>query len=99
MCCGETGASSPEYQKRFKPENNSGCCCGGGPDSCDLPSKARSGSALWEWEQQYGKIVNQVTEELGPDGKFHLVHTKTVCEQPVRKRSRGCCSLSYKIIR
>ncbi len=101
MCgCGiEVRPSSPEYQKQFKPESNSGCCCPG-IDSCSKPSKAREGSALWEWEQIHGKLLNTITRELGADGRWHQVITRSACEQTSSRSSRrSCCSLGYKVIR
>ena len=99
MCCsGNPSIEAPEYNKRFKLENNNGCCCGGG-DDCSRPSKAREGSALWEWEQIYGRIINKITEEHGPDGRLHLVHVKTTCPEVPKTRSKGCCSVKYRVTR
>lgn len=98
-CCGgDPSIEAPEYGKRFKLENNGGCCRGGA-SSCDEPSKAREGSALWNWEQKYGKIVNTITEEIGPDGRKHMVHVKEICQQTVKPRSKGCCSVKYTVNR
>lgn len=102
MCCctGNVSAEAPEYGKRFKSENNTGCGCGGGSSSCDTPSRARSGSALWEWEQTYGKVISQITKELGEDGRWKLVHVKTTCpEESTRSSRKSCCSLRYRVIR
>ena len=90
---------SLEYTRRYKPENNGGCCRGGSTTSCDDPSKATEGSALWEWEQRYGNIINKITEEHGPDGRLHLVHVKTTCPEVPKTRSKGCCSVKYRVTR
>ena len=102
MCCCDpvTGIfpsdQAPEFQKRYKPENNGGCCRGG-HGSCDEPSKALKNSAVWKWEQKYGQIKNQITEEIGADGRRCLVHVKTVCPVAEKKVTSGCCTLKYRI--
>lgn len=99
MCCGGSPSTeAPEYNKRFKSENNGGCCCKG-LDSCDYPSKAREGSPLWEWEQIYGRLIGEFTEEIGPDGRKHMVYRKTTCPEVSKPRKKGCCSLKYRVIR
>lgn len=98
-CCGFLSENSPEYNKRYKPESNSGCCKGGGADNCSQPSKAANGSPLWNWEQKYGKLVDTVYQKLGEDGRFYLFHEKTACQKVVNKKKNGCCSMKYKIIR
>ena len=91
---------SIEYTRRYKPENNSGCCTGSGTiDDCSMPSKAAEGSALWEWEQRHGRVINKITAERDEDGRFQLVHVKETCPEVVKPRSKGCCSLNYRITR
>ena len=95
-CSLTTSNQAPEFNKRYKPENNGGCCRGG-TASCDQPSKALKGTAVWNWEQKYGKIDNQITDERGPDGRWHMVHVKTVCPIKEKKLISGCCTLKYRI--
>lgn len=98
-CCGSR-ESSPEYNKQFKPENNSGCCNGKNSPDCDVPSKAIEGSARWEWEQKYGKLVTNIKRKIGPDGRFFLEVIKKPCEKPGNRSERKeCCSVRYRVAR
>jgi len=99
MCCSRNlSTEAPEYNKRSKPESNNGCC-NGGLDSCDYPSKARKGSPLWEWEQIHGRLIGKFTEETGPDGRIRTIYVKIICPEVKKRKSKGCCSLSYRAIR
>jgi len=101
MTCSNCGPSkySPEYNRRFKPENASGCCGGNSPD-CDVPSKAVEGSPLWDWEQEHGKLVAHITKKLGDDGRFFLEIERVACgKSSTRQERKGCCSLKYRVVR
>ena len=101
-CSGNLGnisTEAPEYNKRFKSENNGGCCYPRQADTCSNPSKATEGSVLWSFEQIYGKVLNSVTQEIGENGRFHLVHTKTLCPEVKNRRNKGCCSVKYRVSR
>lgn len=101
MSCGNFGPSefSPEYNLRFKPENNSACCGGNSPD-CDKPSTARVGSHRWEWEQVHGKLVTRITEELDENGRWRLTIKREPCPLKAGGLKRtACCSLRYKVVR
>jgi hypothetical protein len=89
---------APEYNKRFKPENNKGCCCQG-LDDCDTPSRAVEGSPLWKWEQLYGRLIGQFVEETAPDGRKRMVYVKTTCPESEKPKKNGCCSLNYRVQR
>jgi hypothetical protein len=99
-CCGggDPSRSAPEYNKRYKAENSAGCCCTG-LDNCSKPSKARKGSALWNWEQEHGRLIGTFTEEIAPDGRKRIVFSKTTCAETKSSKSKTCCSLSYKVTR
>jgi hypothetical protein len=96
--CGSSGFS-PEYNKQFKQENNAGCGVYD-PETCDKPSLATEGSALYEWEKIHGRVITVVEYALGEDGRF--VHTleKTLCPLPVEKSGPvRCCSFRFKVVR
>lgn len=99
-CCGSgRNPTSPEYTRRYKPENNAGCGCRG-INSCDTPSLAEEGSALYEWEQIYGKLVTTISFQQDAYGRKVQVVTKTPCPKSNSESStHGCCALRYKVIR
>ena len=103
MSCKHCGPSknSPEYYKKFKPENNSGCACGGpNTNDCDQPSTAIEGSPRWEWEQEHGKLITNIVKKIGDDGRFFLDVEKVPCGKPnTRQKRKGCCSLRYRVVR
>lgn len=102
MSCGcGTGPSkySPEYTRRYKPENNVGCCCGS-TGNCDTPSRALEGTPRWEWEQEYGKLVTKIVVEQDLDGIYREKVKREPC--PLSKSSvknNNCCIFRYKIQR
>jgi hypothetical protein len=102
-CCGDlpNDRFQPEYNKRWKPENNSGCDCGGSNrNTCDSPSLARKGSALARFEEIYGKVVTKVSFVQDAQGHTVQVVEKTLCPLKVEQKSRhGCCSLRYRVQR
>lgn len=90
--------SSPEYNKRFKPENNSGCGIKD-PETCDTQSLATEGSALFEWEKKHGRVITE-TKMVHIDGRSTIIFRKIVCPKTVKKSGpASCCSFKYKIIR
>jgi hypothetical protein len=91
--------SSLEFTRRRKPQNNQGCGCGRGANTCDTPSLALEGSPLYEWEQLHGKLVTTVKTELNAEGKWVQVVEKKPCPPKSKKHSYGCVSLSYRINR
>ena len=99
VCKGCTpGEFSPEYQKGFKPENNSGC--GVGNTGCGTPSKVLAGTPRYEWEQIYGKLVTVLHTESNENGQRSIRVERTVCDlDSTRTVSTGCCSLRYKVVR
>ena len=105
MACGCNGVSrfSPEYYRRFKAENNNGCCTSSfaARQSCGTESLAEKGSPLWKWEQIYGKLVTIVTYAQDAQGHTIQVVTRTPCgpPEPVRPDKFGCCSVSYRVNR
>jgi len=101
MGCDKCGASkySPEFNKRFKGENNSGCGVKNSK-SCDSPSLAAAGSPRAEWEAVHGKLITHVTRKLGDDGRFFLEIIRIPCEPTSTRKSRHCCcSLRYRVAR
>lgn len=102
MSCGSCGFVTefqPEYTRRYKPENNTGCC-GRAPDDCSQPSRAMKDSPRWLWEQEHGKIITTVTMEIGSDGRFHQVITKEICPTSTgTQRQQRCCALRYTVPR
>lgn len=100
MSCGCDGPTpaQPEFTKQWKPENNSGCCTHG-VDDCDKPSLAREGSALWEWEQVHGKLLETISYRPGSDGRMVQVVEKKPCHIKPKPRRTDCTSLSYKVSR
>lgn len=100
MSCSSCGPSpfSIEYQRRKKPENNNGCGCSTGPNTCETPSLAIEGSPLYIWEQKYGKLVTTVTLEQDLFGKKIQVVKKNPCKN-VDKKRKNCISSFYRVIR
>jgi hypothetical protein len=100
--CGITTKYQPEFYRRWKPESNAGCCCGG-PDrnDCDKPSLARVDSPLWEWEQVYGKLVETITYVSDDQGHTVQKVEKHPCgPTTVSPKSRhGCCVMKYRVNR
>jgi hypothetical protein len=95
----QPGDFSPERNKRFKPENNAGCGVYD-PETCDKPSLAPEGSALYEWEKIHGRVITVVEYALGEDGRFAHTLEKTLCPLPVEKSGPvRCCSFRYKVVR
>lgn len=93
------GEFSPEFNKKFKPENNAGCGASD-PETCDTPSIAREGSALWEWEKEHGRVVTLVRLVLGADGRSFEEFVKAVCPLPIVKSGPvRCCALRYKVVK
>ncbi len=103
MCCSNCGPSrfSPEFTKRYKPQNHRGCSCGSGNDNkCDSESLAPVGSPLYEWEQIYGKLITTVKFIQNEWGETVQVVEKTPCPKLTeRQHTRSCCSLRYKVRR
>lgn len=98
--CSVGDSHQPEYSKPFKPQNNSGCGCGKGDNSCKTPSTAAIDSPLYNWEQIYGKLIEQITVELDESGRFVQVVEKIPCGPPASgERSVRCCSFRYKVTR
>lgn len=92
--------SSIEFIRRFKPENNTGCCCGGHSNDCNKPSLAREDSALWQWEQIHGRLITTVTSIQDESGHTVQVVKKTVCPlKTTETRRKACCSFGYRILR
>lgn len=97
MSCYSFGPSpsSIEYQRRKKPENNSGCGHNV-PKDCSHPSLALEGSALYEIEQKRGKQIVTVTFVQGQFGRKVAVIEKKHC--PFQKvKPTVCNSFSYKV--
>ncbi len=98
-CSGSPGKWSPEYTKKFKPENNKDCC-GSQSQDCSTPSNARENSVLWEWEQTHGKLITSVTFEQDGHGHTVQVIRKFTCPLPVvDPRAKICTSMTYRISR
>lgn len=97
MGCSGCGRSrySPEYRK-YKPENTTGCC---NPINrkCDGVSNAVKDSPLWNWEQEYGKLLTTVTFVQDEYGHTVQKVEKTPCPKsnPQVKIS-SCCKIIYK---
>jgi hypothetical protein len=90
--------SSPEFDRQYKPENCAGC---GLKDTnvCEDPSLAREGSALWKWEQEYGRLIT-TAKMIHIDGRSTIIYQKTPCPIPVKKSGpASCCSFRYKVTR
>lgn len=99
MSCGgcTPNKSSLEYTRRRKPENSNGCGCGRASNTCETPSYAIEGSALYEWEQVYGKLVTTIKTELNNEGRWVQVVEKKPCEPKVKKDKNGYCAISYRV--
>ena len=94
-----TSIHQPEYYRRFKPESNSGCGAKNSND-CSSPSNAAAGSPRQLWEEEYGKLVTNITKKLGDDGRYFLEIIRTPCGKPnARQDRKGCCSLRYRVAR
>lgn len=97
-CC--TGnflsVQSLEYQRRYKYENSAGCCPHG-PNTCSTPSLAEEGSALWNWEQIYGKLITNITFEQDETGRMVQRVEKIPCGIEIKRKKHRCCSFRYKI--
>lgn len=101
MGCGcGSSKNNPEFNRRWKQENNTGCCVGSRDNSCDAPSLAAAESPLAEWEAKYGKLRTTVTFVQNEFGHTVQVVEKKPCplEVAVPKRN-DCCTLRYKIVR
>lgn len=93
----EPNPSQPEYYRRFKPENNRS---GGFRDSgsCDTPSMALKGSALYEWEKIHGKLITTITYVQNECGRTIQVVEKKPCPpEPQEPRVRRCTAVRYKV--
>jgi hypothetical protein len=106
MCCGVEGCGgvlsefSPEFTRQWKPQNNSGCGCGGDRNDCSKPSLARPGSPLAEWEAIYGKLITTVTVEQDGNGRMFQVVVKTACPlKDIKPKKVTCCSARYRVVR
>jgi len=82
--------SSLEYQRRKKPENNSGCGCCQQKTNCNSPSLALDNSPLDLWQKKYGKLQTIVTFKQDQFGKQvqvvekrYVLSTKTVLKKIV----------------
>jgi hypothetical protein len=90
---------SPEHNRQFKPENNSGCGSKA-PNDCDKPSGAIEGSPLWNWEQKHGRLTFNYQNVLGEDGRWAVLYEKSPCPKTTTRKDRQiCCSIKYKVIR
>jgi len=88
--------SSLEYQRRRKPENNSGCGCCQQKSSCDSLSLALENSPLDLWQKKYGKLQTIVTFKQDQFGKQIQFVEKKIC--PISKNSlKKDCFLRHKI--
>jgi len=94
-CCYHPGPGDPEFQKRFKPENNSGCQCHG-RDSCDYPTRALAGSPLFDFEEKYGRVINKIQWKL-IDGRRQMIFSKVFCPEKPKTAHKICCAVRYKI--
>lgn len=108
MCCGSVDCNgvlsefSPEWTRRWKPENNAGCGCGcqACKNDCDTPSMALPGSPLAEWEAIYGKVMTTITFEQNEFGKVVQKVEKTVCpKKSTGTKRKECCSFRYRVLR
>lgn len=93
------GEFSPEFNKQFKPENSVGCGISD-PETCDTPSIAKEGSALFEWEKIHGRVVTLVRLVLGDDGRSFEQFVKAVCPKKSVTKSGPirCCAFRYKVV-
>jgi hypothetical protein len=89
-CCNGPGRWSPEYNKKWKPENNSGCSCGGKSLGCNNPSLALTDSPRWQWEQVHGKLVTNFTWENDDNGHIVMKITRTPCPKTSPQTSKRC---------
>lgn len=100
MSCQSCGPSpnSLEYTRRRKPENNNGCGCSSSVNNdCDSPSLAAEGSALYIWEQKYGKLITTIKDGHDENGKKIKIIEKKPCPKKLKNPDFGCCSLRYKV--
>ena len=98
-CTFQTVPGSLEFQRRYKPENNSGCCCTNTGD-CTVPSRAVDGSPRANWEKIYGKLVTTITETQDAVGHPVTEIVRTGCGVTTTLNEKtACCSLRYKVTR
>lgn len=91
------GENSPEFNKQFKSENNAGCGVSD-PETCETPSIAKEGSALFEWEKEHGRVVTLVRLVLNDEGRIFEEFVKAVCPKKVVKSGPvRCCAFRYKV--
>lgn len=98
MSCFNYGPSrfSLEYQRRRKPENNSGCGCCRQKSSCETPSLALENSPLDLWQKKYGKLKTTVTLKQDQFGRQVQIVEKKIC--PINKNNlKKDCFLRHKI--
>ena len=96
-CSGGPTRFSPEYTRQWKPENNAGCACSNRQNTCGTPSLAKEGSALWNFEQTYGKVVTKITLRQDEFGHTVQIVEKTLCPiEPERPTRAACCSVRYR---
>lgn len=96
MCCENSSRYSPEYGRRYKPENHSGCGIING--GCDEPSKAIKGSPRWNWEQIYGKLVTRFETTVDKNGHTVYKVVREPCGATTQKRgTSSCMSAKYRI--
>lgn len=88
--------SSLEYQRRRKPENNSGCGCCQQKSNCNSPSLALENSPLDRWQKKYGKLKTTVSFKQDQFGKQTQVVEKKICPKE-HKNLKKDCSLRHKI--
>jgi hypothetical protein len=88
--------SSLEFARRKKPESNNGCGCGRMANTCESPSYALEGSALYNWEQIHGKLATTVTTVLNENGHWVQVIEKKPCPIKSKGHKHGCCALVYR---
>lgn len=98
-CAFQPVPGSLEFQRRYKPENNSGCCSSTTGD-CSTPSMAIDGSPRANWEATHGKLVTTVTETQDAVGHPVTEIVRTACPVPTTLNEKAaCCSFRYKVIR
>ncbi len=98
-CTFQTVPGSLEFQRRYKPENNSGCCCTTTGD-CSTPSRAVEGSPRADWEAIYGKLVTTITQTFDAQGHNVWLIERTACPiETVLNEKPACCSFRYKVVR
>lgn len=99
-CATHPSPFSPEWKRRAKPENETGCGSGGDRNDCSTPSLADPNSPRGRWEAVHGKLVTRIT--YGQDAQGHpTVHIqKLACPIPVDRPSpHGSCFFRYRVPR